>query len=240
MRCCDCEFRKGCKDEDTVLTAFVRCSIREEKLKHKLNQTEEYVKKSDLKSIGDVPWFDGRNGLNFDQHQTLVACCKAFREFVDQLPTADVVPKSEVEELTRENESLAKTVNEASELVRKLQSKVKKSKSEVEELEAERERQYEQAKADILANMADGGTSCHWCIDEHKAQAKAEVAREIFEEIEKEIKAALESNYKVLSQFEQSDELWYRVNGKIDALRGIDGFVEELKKKYIGVKEDDN
>ena len=60
-------------------------------------------------------------------------------------------------------------------------------KSEVEELEAECERQYEQAKADILANMADSGTSCHWCIDEHKAQAKAEVAREIFEEIEFDI-----------------------------------------------------
>jgi hypothetical protein len=51
MRCCDCEFRKGCKDEDTVLTAFVRCSIREEKLKQKANQAEEYVKKSDLKNI---------------------------------------------------------------------------------------------------------------------------------------------------------------------------------------------
>lgn len=95
MRCCDCEFRKGCKDEDTVLTAFVNCSIREEKLKKKANQSplqaEEYVKKSDLKNIGDVPWFNGKNGLSFDQHQTLVACCKAFKEFVDQLPTADVV-----------------------------------------------------------------------------------------------------------------------------------------------------
>lgn len=39
--------------------------------------------------------------------------------------------KEQIEELIRENESLAKTVNEASELIRKLRSKVKKSKSDV-------------------------------------------------------------------------------------------------------------
>lgn len=50
---------------------------------------------------------------------------------IDEIPRADVVPKSEVEEIIRENESLAKTVNEASELIRKLQSKVKKAKSDV-------------------------------------------------------------------------------------------------------------
>lgn len=49
----------------------------------------------------------------------------------EDIPAGDVVPKSEVEELIRENESLAKTVNEASELIRKLRSKVKKSKSDV-------------------------------------------------------------------------------------------------------------
>lgn len=52
-------------------------------------------------------------------------------KMVDYLPAADVVPKREVEELIRENESLAKTVNEASEFIRKLRSKVKKSKSDV-------------------------------------------------------------------------------------------------------------
>ena len=48
-----------------------------------------------------------------------------------QAPAADIVPRSEVKELIRENESLAKTVNEASELIRKLRSKVEKSKTEV-------------------------------------------------------------------------------------------------------------
>jgi hypothetical protein len=93
-------------------------------------------------------------GLIDDGNYTINA--KAVKIAIDKMPTADVVPKSEVEEL-----------------------------------EAECERQYEQAKADILANMADGGTSCHWCIDVHKAKAKSEVAREIFEEIERTFKALL-------------------------------------------------
>lgn len=38
MRCCDCEFRKECRDEDIVLTCFVKCNIREEKLKQKAEQ----------------------------------------------------------------------------------------------------------------------------------------------------------------------------------------------------------
>ena len=35
MRCCDWEFRKECNDTDTVLTAFVRCNIREQKIKQR-------------------------------------------------------------------------------------------------------------------------------------------------------------------------------------------------------------
>lgn len=27
---------------------------------------------------------------------------------------------------------------------------------------------YEQAEATVLSNIADGGTSCHWCMDEHE------------------------------------------------------------------------
>ena len=38
MRCCHCEFRKECRDEDTVLTCFVKCNIHEEKLKQKAMQ----------------------------------------------------------------------------------------------------------------------------------------------------------------------------------------------------------
>ena len=69
---------------------------------------------------------------------------------------------------------------------------------------------------------------------------KSEVAREIFEEIEREINDAMQSNYKVLPIIEESEALWNRVNGKIDALRGIDGFLDELKAKYTEGKAHEN
>lgn len=67
---------------------------------------------------------------------------------------------------------------------------------------------------------------------------RAEVAREICCKIEEEIVAALESNYRAMREHNlkrcpDSDGLFLeRIYGKIDALRGIEGFVEELKKKY--------
>ena len=39
---------------------------------------------------------------------------------------------------------------------------------EIKDLEADYERVYEQAEADIRGNMADGGISCHWCMDKTK------------------------------------------------------------------------
>lgn len=67
---------------------------------------------------------------------------------------------------------------------------------------------------------------------------RAEVAREISVEIEEEIVAALESNYRTLKEWDDGRcndyilEMVNRIKGKIDALRGIERFVEELKKKY--------
>ena len=40
---------------------------------------------------------------------------------------------------------------------------------EIRDLEADYDRVYEQAEADIRGNMADGGTSCHWCAEKTKA-----------------------------------------------------------------------
>ena len=56
---------------------------------------------------------------------------------------------------------------------------IKRQKAEIERLEAEIDKQYEQARADILGNMADGGTSCHWCIDQHKAEAIKDFAERL-------------------------------------------------------------
>ena len=43
--------------------------------------------------------------------------------------------------------------------------------AEIEELNAEIDKQYEQAVVDIKGNLADGGVSCHWCIEQNKAEA---------------------------------------------------------------------
>jgi cell division septum initiation protein DivIVA len=58
---------------------------------------------------------------------------------------------------------------------------INRQKAEIERLETEYESVYEQARADILGNMADGGTSCHWCIEQHKAEAIKEFAKKVKE-----------------------------------------------------------
>ena len=58
-------------------------------------------------------------------------------------------------------------------------------------------------------------------------------ASEIFEEIEQEIELALDCNYKVKRDAQgDNDTLVIYVDGKIDCLRGLAGFIAELKKKY--------
>ena len=65
-----------------------------------------------------------------------------------------------------------KNVNAIIEVIvtaKKLENRVKELTEEIKDLEAEYDRVYEQAEADIHGNMADGGMSCHWCMDETKA-----------------------------------------------------------------------
>jgi phosphoribosyl-ATP pyrophosphohydrolase len=120
-------------------------------------------------------------GHNLCEWETL-----GVKALIDRQPTADVVPKSEVE---------------------RLQSQVNRLKKYDEERDIA-----------LHARLI--------------TETREKVAREIFEEIDGEIKLALDSNYKARSQVELSDELYHTVNGKISALRGIDDFLAELKKKY--------
>ena len=53
-------------------------------------------------------------------------------------------------------------MHEARELIKELIAEIKFQ-------EEQYDRVYEQAEADIHGNMADGGTSCHWCMDKTKA-----------------------------------------------------------------------
>ncbi|MEE1352141.1 MAG: hypothetical protein UHM23_08870 [Clostridia bacterium] len=56
---------------------------------------------------------------------------------------------------------------------------IKRQQAEIESLEADYENVYKQASADILASIADGGTSCEWCIDKHRAEAVREFAEKL-------------------------------------------------------------
>lgn len=60
---------------------------------------------------------------------------------------------------------------------------INRQKAEIDSLEAEIDKQYEQAEADILGNISDGGTSCHWCIDKTKQTARAEAIKEFAERL---------------------------------------------------------
>jgi hypothetical protein len=66
--------------------------------------------------------------------------------------------------------------------------------------------------------------------------ARAEVANKICCEIEEEIVAALQSNYRAKQERVEKqlpdDFVSYMCEGKIAALRGIYDFIDELKKKY--------
>lgn len=55
--------------------------------------------------------------------------------------------------------------------------------------EEEYEKVYEQAETDILANMADGGTSCHWCRDKHEKIGYEKGRKETAEKFAEMLKA---------------------------------------------------
>ena len=62
------------------------------------------------------------------------------------------------------------------ELMSNALSLIKELTEEIKDLEAEYDHVYKQAEADIRGNMADGGTSCHWCADKTKADTVREFA----------------------------------------------------------------
>ena len=72
---------------------------------------------------------------------------------------------------------------------------------------------------------------------------KAEAYKECTEKVKKEISEALKSNYKARAEREQKIPIYTETeflsycSGKIDCLRGIDDFLDNLVKERVG---DDN
>lgn len=61
---------------------------------------------------------------------------------------------------------------------------------------------------------------------------QSEVVNKICCEIKQEITASLDSNYRIRGELDVTDDLYHVVNGKISALRGIEGFITEIENKY--------
>ena len=67
---------------------------------------------------------------------------------------------------------------------------------------------------------------------------KSEVAREIFEEIERKVKALITIHLEEINKEHIKDTpLYDRHSGIIFALQGMDDYIAELKKKYTEEKE---
>ncbi len=78
------------------------------------------------------------------------------------------------------------------------------------------------------------------CIAEAPAAdvvSKSEVAREIFEEIEKEIKKSLEEHKNKKLQFNIDDALFHLYHGITASQMGMLDFIAELKRKYMEGEE---
>ena len=138
---------------------------------------------------------------------------------VKEAPTADVVPKSEYD-------AVVSAVDNSTKEFLKLHDDYQEQKVEIAALRGAAnsyKMHYENAKAEKDA-LIKNYTGC-----------MKDYVGKIFDEIEQEIKLALESNYKVKRDAQDdNDGLGIYVEGKIHCLRGIDDFISELKKKYIG------
>ena len=70
-----------------------------------------------------------------------------------------------------EIDKLSEQFDKISEVANGLHRENVRQKAEIEKLQAEVDKQYEIAEANVRAEIASGGTSCHWC--ENKVRAEA-------------------------------------------------------------------
>ena len=90
--------------------------------------------------------------------------------------------ENRVKELETESQKWQEAYDCADAACRELSSKCDELTEEIKDLEEEYDRVYEQAEADIHGNMADGGTSCHWCIDKTREDTVKRMCKRIEEE----------------------------------------------------------
>ena len=96
---------------------------------------------------------------------------------------------------------------------------IKELTEEIKDLEADYDRVYEQAEADIHGNMADGGTSCHWCIDGHRRDAVRKMQEMLNQRVDQTIK---------VFDFNISE-----CNAIRQALRGVKNDIYQVAKELL-------
>lgn len=149
-------------------------------------------------------------------------------------PTADVVSKSENDLFKAEVEKLTVMVKLLEQDVADWQQI---AESKVEEVYPEFMRDYKCMREELdglYDEFHEARAEIKYLADILKTERKC-VADDISDAIEEEIELALESNCKVKRDAQgDNDGLVIYVDGKIDCLRGLKDFVDELKKKYTG------
>lgn len=104
-------------------------------------------------------------------------------------------------------------------LIKELTEENEELKSDLKYVEEEYDRVYEQAEADIRGNIADGGTSCHWCIAGHRAEAVQKMQKKLEERIDQTIQ---------VFDFQISE-----CNAVRQALRGVKNDINQIAKEVL-------
>ena len=105
---------------------------------------------------------------------------------------------------------------------------------------------YEEAQAEIerLNKVYQANQQLINALNKSYFLAKTEAYKECIEKIKEEIKQALESNYKARAEriekhnVGETDEFISYCQGKIDCLRGLDDFLDNLLKELMGENND--
>ena len=103
--------------------------------------------------------------------------------------------------------------------IKELTEENRQLKTDLKDLEAEYDRVYEQAEVDIRGNMADGGTSCHWCIAGHRAKTVQKMQKKLEERIDQTIQ---------VFDFQISE-----CNAVRQALRGVKNDINQIAKEVL-------
>ena len=163
--------------------------------------------------------------IKAENSQGLAVMDDEFLDLIDNAPTADVVPKGEVESINPIQEAAEQKKKEDKEnTLGVLHDLLNEKDAEIKRLQNE------------LVIWKQNRFNFYQKLELHK-MAREKVAREIFEEIEKEIKKSLAEHNNKKLQYNIDDALFHLYHGITASQMGMLDFIAELKKKYTGSED---